>query len=188
MTAMGDFIVFIIKMALLALGLFLAYKVVNIIKDIFELVKKKNAADELRQKLDVFSVEAEVLNFTEKRVSRLDTQYDISVSYTVDDITYFTNVIIFNRGSLRVGQKIILLCDNDDFNNVVVQNGEEEDALKRLISRLIWFIIGLIVDFIGTCLDWRDILSEYNRAGLGAAVILILAMITANILTRLDLE
>ncbi len=185
---MIDFIVFMVKMVLLALGLFLAYKIVYIIKDIIDFAKKKKAADKLRQKLDVFSIEAEVLNFTEKRISRLDTQYDISVSYTVDDITYYTNVIIFNRGSLRAGQKIILLCDNANFNNVVVQNGEEEDALKRLISRLIWLIIWLIVDFIGTCLDWRDVLGEYNRAGLGAAAVLIFVMIMQRICGRLDSE
>lgn len=185
---MIDFIVFMVKMALLALGLFLAYKIVYIIKDIIDFAKKKKAAYKLRQKLDVFSIEAEVLSFTEKRISRLDTQYDISVSYTVDDITYRTDVIIFNRGSLRVGQKIILLCDNDDFNNVVVQNGEEEDALKRLISRLIWLIIWLIIDFIGTCLDWRDILSEYNRAGLGVAAVLIFVMIMKRICGRFDSE
>lgn len=153
---MVDFIVFIVKMALLAAGLFIAYKIVLTIKEIIELAKRKKAADELRRKLDVFSVEGKVLNFTSKRVSRLDTQYDISVSYMIDNITYYTDVIMFNHGSLRVGQKIILLCDNDDFENVVVQNGDEEEALKRLIVR---FVVMIITTSIYVWLAGRKILS-----------------------------
>lgn len=185
---MIDFIAFIVKLTLLAVGLFIAYKIILIVKDIIRLVKRKKAADELRRKFDVFSVEGEVLNFTSARLSKLDTQYNISVSYMVDNLTYYKDVVLFNRGSLRVGQKIILLCDNDDFNNVVVQNGDEEDALKRLIFKLISLIVWLIIDFIGTCLDWRDVLGEYNRAGLGAAAVLIFVMIMEKIFGRLKSE
>lgn len=154
---MTDIIVIIVKIALVAAGLFLAYRIYFLIKEIAGLAKRKKAADELRQKLDVFSVEGEVLNFTSKRVSRLDTQYDISISYEVDNTTYYKYIVLFNCGSLRIGQKVILLCDNDDFENVVVQNGEEEEAFKILISRLVFMVILLVIDAWGNSRDVLDI-------------------------------
>ncbi len=154
---MVDFIVFIVKMALLAVGLFIAYKIILLIIEIIGLTKRKIAADALRRKFDVFSVEGEVLNFTSKRISNLDTQYDVSVSYMVDDLTYYTNVILFNRGSLRVGQRIILLCDNDNVENVIVQNGDEEEAIKRRIAHLVFLIVLLLLDTWGNSRDVLDI-------------------------------
>lgn len=154
---MTDFIFFIVRLALFIFGLYIAYKIYLLIKEIVEFAKRKKAADELRHKLDVFSVEAEVLNFTSKRVSRLDTQYDVSISYEVDDTTYYKYIVLFNRGSLRVGQKVILLCDNDNPENVVVQNGEEKEALKILISRLVFMIILLLIDALGNSQDVLDI-------------------------------
>lgn len=154
---MTDFIFFAVRLALFVFGLFIAYKIFLLIKEIVEFAKRKKAANELRRKLDVFSVEAEVLNFTSKRVSRLDTQYDISISYEVDNITYYKYIVLFNRGSLRVGQKVILLCDNDNPENVIVQNGEEEEAFKILLSRLVFMIIVLLIDAWGNSQDVLDI-------------------------------
>lgn len=156
---MTDFIVFVIRLTLLVIGLFIAYRVILMVIDIIRLVKRKKVVDELRRKFDVFSVEGEVLSFTSKRLSDLDTQYDISVSYTIDSFTYYKDVIIFNRGSLRVGQKITLLCDNDDYENVIVQDGEEEDALRRLIVR---FAIMAIITIIFAWVIVRRTLSGMN--------------------------
>lgn len=154
---MTDFIFFAIRLVLFVFGLYIAYKIFLIIKEMIELIKRKKAADELRKKLDVFSIESTVLNFTSKRVSRLDTQYDVSISYEVDDTTYYKYIVLFNRGSLRVGQKITLLCDNDNVENVVVQNGDEEEALKILISRLVFMIVLLLIDAMGNSQDILDI-------------------------------
>ena len=181
---MTDLIAIIIKIALVVLGLFLVYRVYFIAKEVAELFNRKKAADELRKKLDVFSIEGEVLNFTSSRVSKLDTFYNVSISYTVDTLTYYKDIVLFNRGSLRVGQKIMLLCDNNDFQNVVVQNGDEEDALKRLTFKLICLIIWLIIDFIGTCFDWKEVIDEYNSAGLIWAAILVLLMIGEKLYER----
>ena len=178
----------IVKIALVLFGLFLAYRAYIIIKGIAALYSRKKKADELRQKLDVFSVEGEILSFTEERVSRLDTLYTVNLSYSVGELTYYTDAFLFNRGSLRAGQKIILLCDNEDYSNAAIQNGEEDEAVKRLIWRFAWLVVGIILDFIGTCMDWSDILGEYNRAGIGAAALLIIAMIISNILARIKSE
>lgn len=188
MTAMGDFIVFIIKMALVAAGLFLAYRIYFITKEVVELFNRKKKADELRKKLDVFSVEGEVMNFTSHRVSQLDTFYLVNISYMIDTFTYYKDIVLFNRGSLRVGQKIILLCDNDNFQNAVVQNGGEDEALKRLIWKLIWLVIWLIVDFISTCFDWKDILDEYKNAGLIWAAVLVLITFGEGLISRIKTD
>lgn len=185
---MTDFIVIIVKIALVAVGLFLAYRCYFLIKEIAELVKRKKKADELRKKLDVFSVEGEVLNFTSNRVSRLDTFYNVSISYMADGVTYYKEIILFNHGSLRIGQKIILLCDNENVENAVVQNGGEEEALKRLIWKLIWLVIWLIVDFISTCFDWKDILDEYKNAGLIWAAVLVLITFGDGLISRIKTD
>lgn len=185
---MTDFIVIIVKIALVAVGLFLAYRIYFIVKKLAALTKRKKTADELRQKLDVFSVEGEVMNFSSNRVSRLDTFYFVSVSYMVDSITYYKDIVLFNRGSLRVGQKVTLLCDNDNVENVVVQNGDKEEALKRLVLRAIWLIIWLIIDFIGTCFDWKDNLDEYKNAGLIGAAVLVLVMIGERLYDRIKTD
>lgn len=178
----------VVKTVLALFAVCLGIRMYFILKQMIPLIVRKKSADILRGKLDVFSVESEVQRFTEKRLSRLDTEYDVSVSYEIDGITYYKDLIIFNKGSLRVGQKIILLCDNEDYYNAVVQNGDEEDALKRLIFRLIWIIAELIVDFIGMCLDGQDLVGEYNRAGLGTACILMFVMIFEKIFGRLVSE
>lgn len=185
---MTDFIAVIIKITLVALGLFLAYRVWFIVKEVAELINRKKSADEIRKKLDVFSVEGEVLNFTSSRVSQLDTFYNVSISYTVDTLTYCKDIVLFNRGSLRVGQKVILLCDNDDFQNVVVQNGDEEDALKRLTFKLICLIIWLILDFIGTCFDWKDVIEEYNSVGILGAAVLVFPIVGEKLYERFKTE
>lgn len=154
-------------------------------KGIGALYSRKKKADELKQKLDVFSVEGEVVSFTEELLTRLDTLFTVSLTYSVGESAYYTDAFLFNRGSLRVGQKIILLCDNEDYSNVSVQNGEENEAVKRLIWRFAWLVVGMIMDFIGTFLDWNDILAEYNRAGIGAAAFLTIAVIVSNILAHI---
>lgn len=183
-----DIVIIILKIALILLGLYFAYKAYVVINGLAVLYSRKKKADELRNKLDVFSVEGEVLGFTEQRVSSLDTWYIVNLSYSVAEVIYYTEVYLFNRGSLRVGQKIILLCDNEDYSNVTVQNGEEDEAVKRLIWRLIWLVVVIALDLIGVCLDWNDILGEYNRAGLGAAAFLIIAIITEKILEHIKTD
>lgn len=93
---------------------------------------------------DVFSVEGEVTGFTEKKMGRLDTKYDVTVKYVVDGMSYYKEIVLHNRGSLRVGQKIILLCDDNDHSNAVVQDGSEEEALRG-IARALAIEIGITV-------------------------------------------
>lgn len=180
-----DIVITIVRIALGLFGLFLAYRAYIVIKGIGALYSRKKKADELKQKLDVFSVEGEVVSFTEERLTRLDTLFTVSLTYSVGESAYYTDAFLFNRGSLRVGQKIILLCDNEDYSNVSVQNGEENESVKRLIWRFAWLVVGMIMDFIGTFLDWNDILAEYNRAGIGAAAFLTIAVIVSNILAHI---
>lgn len=154
---MGDLIFFIIKLALFVLGIYLIYRVAQMIKKLIELVGQKKKADELRNKFDVFSVESEVLSFSEKRISRFDTQYDVHVCYEVDGITYYKDLTIFNRGSLRVGRMIILLCDNDDHQNVIVQNGDEEEAIQKLVWNLVFMAFILVIEAMGFSQDVLDL-------------------------------
>lgn len=127
------------------------------LRDVVEFRSRLKNIRRLRGSMsyDVFSVEGEVISFTEKKLGRMDTKYDVIVKYIVDDISYYKEIVLHNRGSLRVGQKIIMLCDDNDHSNAIVQNGSEEESLKGLafamaieIGIAIYTIILLILDLL----------------------------------------
>ena len=103
--------------------------------DIVKLIKQYNNIKRLRDSMsyDVFSVEGEIISYTEKKIGRMDTKYYVNIMYMVGTMRFYKEVVLHNRGSIRVGQKITLLCDDNDPSNAIVQDGSEEDSLKGLI-------------------------------------------------------
>lgn len=130
---------------LFLLGIAISIRIAKNIMEIIHYYRLYKMAHDTEGKFDVFSVESVVESFTEKNIDRFNTLYTVQVRYTVGEAVYFTEVKLLNRGSLRVGQTIILLCDNDNVNNVVVQGGDESYALKHSVHLLIFEIITLIV-------------------------------------------
>ena len=154
---LGEAAIFLIVLyyAVIVVVLILAFS--KAVRDVVEFRSRLKNIRRLRGSMsyDVFSVEGEVISFTEKKLGRMDTKYDVIVKYIVDDISYYKEIVLHNRGSLRVGQKIIMLCDDNDHSNAIVQNGSEEESLKGLafamtieIGIAIYTIILLILDLL----------------------------------------
>ncbi len=143
-----EFMKFFLKLILFGFGILIAVSIGKDIVKIVKLSKKLKNSNDVEHNFDVFSVEAEVLSFTEERVGQFDTSYDVDILYYVGNLPYYNKVTLLNRGSLRVGQKITLLCDNDDPEKITVSGGDESYALSKLIKGVIFKIIAVIVDFV----------------------------------------
>ena len=151
----GEAAIFLIVLYYAVIVIVLIIAATKAARNVAELRIKLSEIRRLRDGMsyDVFSLEGEVTGFTEKKLGQMDTEYDVTVMYTVDGINYYKEIVLHNRGSLRVGQKIIMLCDDNDHSNAVVQNGSEEESLKGLafalaieIGIIIYAIIVLIID------------------------------------------
>lgn len=121
--------------------------VISIVKMIDAIIKtcaRVKEANRLRQSYDVISVEAEITDITTKRWNPMDTQYIVDLTYSVGECTYYKQITLHNRQSLRVGQILILLCDSEDPEKAVLQSGEEEKSIKSLTFALIVDIIIVI--------------------------------------------
>ena len=131
--------IFFFSVYLAFIAIVLAFFLAKIVYDILKLRVKLREHRKIRDSMryDAFNVEGEVLSFTTKKLGRMDTQYNVNIVYTVGTIRYYKEIVLHNRGSLRVGQKIILLCDNDDPSNAVLQNGGEENAIKDMLFALV---------------------------------------------------
>lgn len=154
---LGEAAIFLIILYYAVIVLVLILAMSKFARDFITLRTRLREIKRLRGSMsyDVFSVEGEVISFTEKKLGRMDTRYDVIVKYTVDDVNYYKEIVLHNRGSLRVGQKMIMLCDDNDHSNAVVQNGSEEEALKGLafamaieIGIAIYTIILLVLDLM----------------------------------------
>ena len=148
---------FLIVLYYAAIVMLLIFVISKAVHNVVKLRIKLRGIRLLRDNMsyDVFSVEGEVLSFTEKKLGRMDTRYDVIVKYTVDDVNYYKEIVLHNRGSLRVGQKMILLCDDNNHSNAVVQDGSEEEALRDIAFALaidigitIFTIIILVLDLV----------------------------------------
>lgn len=133
------------------------YKSITLILEIAQLRRRLKAAAELHGKLDVISVEAEILDISLREWSALDKLYYIRVSYSVGERFFYKKLILHNRGSVRVGMKMILLCDSDEPDNAVVQDGSEERTLKKMIELFVFYIIFTIADFALNFVDFEKL-------------------------------
>ena len=153
----GEAAIFLIVLYYVVIVLLLIFVISKAVRDVVTLRIRLREIKRLRGSMsyDVFSVEGEVISFTEKKLGRMDTRYDVIVKYTVDDVSYYKEIVLHNRGSLRVGQKMIMLCDDNDHSNAIVQNGSEEESLRGLafamaieIGIAIYTIILLVLDLM----------------------------------------
>ncbi|MCH5205337.1 MAG: hypothetical protein J1F09_00200 [Oscillospiraceae bacterium] len=132
----GNFLTMLFYLALAGVVTVIMSKTIrNLVTQMNKLQNEKRLRDSMSY--DVFSVEGEVINFTTTKVGPMDTQYDAQVMYIVGNTRYYKDVVFHNRGSLRVGARVTLLCDSEDPSNAVLQGEEQEDTLKGLIFALV---------------------------------------------------
>lgn len=126
--------------------------VINIIYDIVKmipLIKRLREIKRVQNSPYVISVEGEILEISEKRLNRWDTEYDLKVYYEIGYEKFYKNIVLINKQAVRVGQKITLLCDSDEPENAIIQDGYEKGMMKSYIVNLIIAIICVIIYFGG---------------------------------------
>lgn len=132
----GNFLTILFYLALAGVvTVFMSKTIRNLVTQMNKLQNEKRLRESMGY--DAFSVEGEVINFTTTKVGQMDTQYDAQVMYIVGNTRYYKDVVFHNRGSLRVGARVTLLCDNEDPSNAVLQGEEQEETLKGLIFALV---------------------------------------------------
>lgn len=98
---------------------------------------------------DFLNVEGEIVELQEEHHTKWDIQYTATIVYYVGQITYYGEFTFLNRGSLRVGTKIGLLCDSSDPSSAAVADGSQITSLKKIISiRTGGMILGLFICFV----------------------------------------
>lgn len=125
------------------------------------LIKRLREIKRVQNSPYVISVEGEILEISEKRLNRLDTEYKLKVRYEVGYEKYCKDIVLINKQAVRVGQKITLLCDSDEPQNAIIQAGFEKDMMKSHIVNLIIAMIFIIIYFGANMLDiWLELRTE----------------------------
>ncbi|MCM1164863.1 MAG: hypothetical protein NC299_01480 [Lachnospiraceae bacterium] len=143
----------IVRFILIMLGLILLINLWSVLRRLIPIMKRDREARRVREKLGVISVEAEVVMIDSEKLNDLDTQFSVQLRYELDGVTYYKDIVLLNRHSLRVGQKFNLLCDEDDPENATLQNGAETDSTGNLIFNFWLDIVLLIIDAASNVID-----------------------------------
>lgn len=106
---------------------------------------------------DALTVEGEIASIHSEQVSHWDIQYTATVVYTVGERSFYNDITFLNRGSLRAGQKLDILCDSDDPVSSAAADGTQITAVRKLISRQ----VRLLVLFPVICFEFYIIFLGY---------------------------
>lgn len=142
-----------LKFILIAFGILLLINILYVLKRLIPIIRRHREAERIGRDLSVFSVEGEVVEINSERLNDLDTQFNVKLCYTVGYEKYYKDIVLLNRHSLRMGQKINLLCDEDDPANATLQDGSEKESTGNLIFNLWLDIVLLIIDTALNCLE-----------------------------------
>lgn len=135
-----------LKAILIAFGILLLINIFFVLKRLIPIIRRRSEAKRIERDLNVFSVEGEVVEIDPERVDDLNTRFNVKLYYTVGYEKYYKDIVLLNRHSLRVGQKFILLCDENDPANATLQDGSEKKATGDLIFVLIMDMVLFIID------------------------------------------
>ena len=145
-----------LRFILIAFGILLLINVWFVLKRLIPIIRRHREAKQIGRNLGVFSVEAEVVEINSERLNDLDTQFNVKLRYMVDNEFHYKDIVLLNRHSLRMGQKMVLLCSEDDPENATLQDGSETDSTGNLIFNLCLDIVLLIIDTALNCLEFID--------------------------------
>ena len=151
----------IFTFAIVAITLF------NVVRYSIEIIyfrhELKNA-ERVRRSPNALKIDGEVLEIREKRWSQLDVQYTVKLAYNVGERFFYKDLTFLNKASLRQGAKIKLLCDSEDPEIVVVEDGSQANSLHGLISKMIGniilVIIGMAAAYLNFLLGFAEVFSK----------------------------
>lgn len=128
------------------------------IKRLVPMVKRANEIKRIKNDPDVISVEAEIIEIHEERLGDMDTQYNTKLYYEVGYQKFYKDFILINKQSLRVGQKLTLLCDSSEPEKALIQDYSgtfgEHFGIKSTVFNLIIGILVIIIDAILNCAEF----------------------------------
>lgn len=127
------------------------YMVKNVPK-LTRLKRELKLAERVASLPDALNVEGEVVGIHEEQHTRWDIQYTATIVYSVGQRSFYGDFTFLNRGSLRTGTKIDVLCDRSDPASSASADGSQIKALRKLISlqirSIVLFPIFVIVCYI----------------------------------------
>lgn len=137
-----------LKIILIAIGIFLLINFcINFLK-LIPIFRRNREARRVRNDKNVLSVEAEVVEINTQKLNDFDTQFNVKLRYIVDSKTFYKEIVLLNRHSLRVGRKLTVLCDYDDPYIATLQDGSEKESTGNLIVNLFLDTVLLIIDLV----------------------------------------
>ncbi len=135
-----------------------AINLISVLKRLIPMMKRVREIKRLKNDPDVISVEAEIIEIHEEQIGDMDMQYNVKLHYEVGYQKYYKDFILINKQSLRIGQKLTLLCDSFEPEKALIQNYSEtfgeEFGIKSTIFNLVIVSLIMIVDAALSILDY----------------------------------
>lgn len=125
--------IFVCLFTLAVVAVVTIYLVKHIPK-LMRLKRELKAAKRVSALPDALNVEGEVIDIHEEQHTRWDIQYIATVVYSVGQQSFYGDFTFLNRGSLRTGAKIDVLCDRSDPASSAAADGSQLKALRKLVS------------------------------------------------------
>lgn len=148
--------IFVCLFTIMVVAVVMIYMVKNIPK-LLILKRELKAAKRVSALPDALTVEGEIVSIRSEQMSRWDIQYTATIVYMVGQRSFYSDLTLLNRGSLRAGQKLDILCDSDNPANSTTADGTQITALRKLISRQ----VSLLVLFPILCFGYYMIFLGY---------------------------
>lgn len=135
-----------LRFLLIAIGILLLINFcINFLK-LIPVFRRNREARRVRNDSNVLSIEAEVVEINTEKLNDLDTQFNVKLRYIVGSKTFYKDIVLLNRHSLRVGRKLTVLCDYDNPYIATLQDGSEKESTGNLIVNLFLDTVLLIID------------------------------------------
>lgn len=143
-----------LKFVLLVIFIVAAVNLAFVLKRLLPMVKRVREIKRIKNNPDVISAEAEIVEINEQRLDQINTQYNVKLHYEVGYQKFYKDFILINKQSLRVGQKLTVMCDSFDPEKALIQDYTdsfgEDFGLK---STLFNFVIDIIVISVDVALN-----------------------------------
>lgn len=150
--------IFVCLFTIAVVAVIAIYMVKNIPKAV-RLKRELKTAKRVSALPDALTIEGEIVSIRSEQVSHWDIQYTATVVYAVGQRSFYGDLTFLNRGSLRAGQKLDILCDSDNPANSAAADGSQITALRKLISRQVRLLVLFTVLCVGFYLIFLGYLS-----------------------------
>lgn len=148
----------VLRIVLLIVFIGAAIDLIAVSRRLIPMMKRAREIKRIKNDPDVISVEAEIIEIHEDRINDMDMQYNVKLYYEVGYQKFYKNFILINKQSLRVGQKLTLLCDSSDPEKAMIQDQNglsgESFGIKSMVFNLVIAVLVIIVDAILNCAEF----------------------------------